>query len=55
MKETSSPDYKKMYLTLFNCITSALECLEQGSYERAAEMLKEGQIQAEELYIEAEE
>ena len=55
MIESSSMVYKKMYLTLFNCITSALECLNQGSYERAAEMLKEGQIQAEELYMEAEE
>lgn len=54
MKEVSQQDYKKMYLTLFNSITSALECLSQDSYERAGEILKEGQIKAEEIYLDAE-
>lgn len=54
MKEPFQPDYRKMYLTLFNSITSALECLAQNSYERAGEILKEGQIKAEEIYLDAE-
>ena len=37
------PDYKKMYLELFNSITNAIE------------ILKEAQIKSEDMYINSEE
>ena len=48
-------DYKKLYYTLFNRITDALEELEQRDYGQAAETLKSAQLETEELYIEAGE
>lgn len=44
-------DFKKMYLTLFNRITQALDALDQNNYGTAADLLKHAQIEAEELYL----
>ena len=46
-------NYQKMYTTLFNAITDALEQLEQQNIGRARETLIAAQQQAEELYMEA--
>ena len=43
--------YKKMYFTLFNSITDALEQLEQGDFLRAMDLLKNAQLRTEEIYI----
>ena len=45
-------DYQKMYLLLFNAITDALEEMENQNYGEAAELLREAQTDAEEVYIE---
>ena len=47
--------YQKMYFTLFNALTDALEEMGRQNFGRAAEILKEAQAQAEEIYLEAEE
>lgn len=44
-------DFKKMYLTLFNRITQALDALDQSNYGTAADILKSAQQEAEELYL----
>ena len=44
--------YKKMYFKLFNVITDALE---ENDITVLKEILKQGQIETEELYIEGEE
>ncbi len=48
-------EYKKAYLSLFNAVTDALEALRESNYGQAAELLKQGQIQAEENFIQAGE
>ena len=48
------PDYKKMYLLLFNAITDALENLSDNNYGAARDLLIAAQQQTEELYINAE-
>ena len=48
------PDYKKMYLLLFNAITDALENLADNNYGAARDLLIAAQQQTEELYINAE-
>ncbi|MDO4379399.1 MAG: hypothetical protein Q4D20_00840 [Clostridia bacterium] len=45
------PDYKKMYLLLFNSVTDALESLNKGNNENAKEILKSAQKKTEEMYI----
>ena len=52
---TDDADYKKMYLTLFNAATSALDFLEQKKYERAKEALILAQQHTEEIFLSAEE
>ncbi len=47
--------YKKMYLSLFQSVTTALEVMEEQNYGQAKDILKEGQQKAEELYMEAED
>lgn len=47
--------YKKMYYSLFNTVTDALNELQEGNWSRAMEKLKMGQIGSEKLYIEANE
>ncbi len=44
--------YKKMYLRLFNSITDVLEV---NDIDVIKEKLKEAQIEAEEIYISAED
>ena len=46
--------YKEMYLKLFNCVTDALCALEERNYEEAERILKLGQQETEELYLEGE-
>lgn len=46
--------YRKMYYTLFNAITDALELMEQGEVEKAKRLLEEAQQASEELYMEGE-
>ena len=47
-------NYEKMYSTLFNAITDALEQIEQQNFGSAKELLISAQQQAEEIYITAE-
>lgn len=47
------PNYKKMYTTLFNAITDALEDMGKQNYGQAAERLMHAQLAAETLYIES--
>ena len=49
------PDYKKMYVALFNAITDALAQLEEQNYGISAEILRRAQRNAEEQYILSEE
>ena len=44
-------EYKEPYLLLFNRITDALAELEKQNYGTARELLRQAQIDAEELYI----
>ena len=53
MEDTA--DYKKMYLTLFNHVTTAIRELEQMNFGRAKEVLINGQQKAEEIYLAAED
>lgn len=48
-------DYKKMYLTLFNALTDAIEQLERADYGSAREILIRAQQQTEEIFIESED
>ena len=48
------PDYQKMYSTLFNAITDALENMKQQNYDAAIEILILAQQNAEEQYISAD-
>ena len=48
------PDYEKMYHSLFNAITDALEQIEQLNFGSAKDLLIAAQQQAEEIYITAE-
>ena len=43
--------YQKMYSTLFNAITDALEQLERKNISSAEDILKEAQCAAEAIYI----
>ena len=47
--------YEKMYFTLFNAITDALELLRQREWAEAARLLERAQGQTEELFMEGEE
>lgn len=47
-------NYEKMYSTLFNAITDALEQIEQQNFGNAKDLLIAAQQQAEEIYITAE-
>ncbi len=49
MKEDA--DYKKMYLTLFNALTGAIQNLEWQRYDRAREILISAQQESEEIFI----
>ena len=45
------PDYKGMYLLLFNAMTDAEEYLMQGNYDLALAALMYAQMKTEELYM----
>ncbi len=45
------PEYEKMYYLLFNAISDAIWKLEQNDWEAAREILKNAQINSEEIYI----
>ena len=47
-------DYQRMYLLLFNAVTDALEQLERGEADTAAETLRLAQCSCEEIYMEEE-
>ena len=47
--------YKKMYYRLFNGITDALTEMERQNYGAAAEILRQSQIDSEEIYLDAED
>ena len=47
--------YRKMYYTLFNAITDALEAMEQQNYGQARALLIAAQQQSEEIYLDSEE
>ena len=49
------PDYKKMYLFLFNAVTDALAELEHQNPGRAALVLQKAQADTEEMYIQGED
>ena len=46
--------YRKMYTTLFNAVTDALELMEDRQFDAARRKLVAAQQEAEELYISAE-
>ena len=48
------PDYQKMYTTLFNAITDALEEIQKKNIGLAQDRLITAQQQTEELYIAAD-
>jgi len=48
-------NYKKMYYTLFNALSKAIENIDVANYGAARVILIEAQQKAEEIYIEAEE
>lgn len=45
------PDYKKMYLLLFNAVTDALAKMRCGNTDAAEMILKTAQQNTEEMYI----
>ena len=47
-------NYEKMYSTLFNAITDALEQIEQQNFGSAKDLLIAAQQKTEEIYITAE-
>ena len=48
------PDYQKMYTTLFNAVTDALDELERSRCDAARFLLIRAQQETEELYIETD-
>ena len=48
-------EYKRMYLVLFHAATDALTAMEQQNYGLAAQFLRRGQQEAEEIYLSEEE
>ena len=49
------PDYQKMYTTLFNAVTDALEHMARSNYGAAQDRLIRAQQETEELYLCQEE
>lgn len=46
--------YKKMYYTLFNAITTALDQLERGAVPAAVLTLKTAQMDSEDLFLDGD-
>ena len=55
VKLVPSIPYQKMYTTLFNAVTDALQLLEKGNSAGATALLKQAQQSTEEQYINAGE
>ena len=49
------PDYQKMYTTLFNAVTDAIEEIQRHHPALAEKILIQAQQETEDLYISAEE
>ena len=49
------PNYEKLYFTLFNSLTDAIEEMERQNYGNAVAILQAAQQQAEELYMDQED
>ena len=47
--------YKNMYFHLFNAVTDALRQMERQNFGAAAEILRQAQIDSEEIYLDAED
>ena len=47
--------YQKMYYTLFNAMTDALQAMGEQNYGTAREILEKAQQAAEEIFLDAEE
>ena len=47
--------YQHMYLLLFHAVTDALSAMEHRNFGTAEEILKKGQIECEEYYMQAQE
>lgn len=47
--------YKKMYLHLFNAVTDALAQMARQNFGAAAEILRQAQIDSEDIYLDAED
>ena len=47
--------YKKMHFHLFNAVTDALTALERQNFGAAVEILRQAQIDSEEIYLDAED
>jgi len=45
-------DYKRLYLSLFNAVTDAVEAIQQGELQRAEKLLISAQQKTEEIYME---
>ena len=45
---------QKMYLHLFNKVTDALTAMEKCNYGEAADLLRDAQAEAEEIYLDGE-
>ena len=48
------PDYQKLYTTLFNAVTDAIERIQQHNPAAAEKILIQAQQETEELYISEE-
>lgn len=49
------PDYKKLYLILFNAISDAIGALSQQNFGQALEILQKAQIRTEAMVVEGDE
>ncbi len=49
------PNYQKLYHTIFNAATDALEALEQQDIPKAIDLLKTAQFLTEEAYLQSGE
>ncbi len=43
--------YEKMYHTLFNAVTDAMDLMKQQKYQEALTLLEQASREAEEIYI----
>jgi len=49
------PNYEKLYLTLFNALTDAIESIDKANYGTARAILIDAQQKAEDIYIDSDE